>query len=78
MVKNEPVIAGFGVTALYAAVISFLAAFNIWTPTDDQYAALLGLIVPISAIVAYIVRKKTYGPVTVEVAMAEADLDPHA
>jgi hypothetical protein len=51
--QNEPVIAGFGVTALYAAVIGFLTAFEIWAPTDAQYQALIGLIIPIAGIVAY-------------------------
>ena len=77
-IKNEPVIAGFGVTALYAAAITFLSEFGIWTPTEGQYQALLGLVVPISAIVAWAVRRKTYGPVTVTEAMKPSpeDLTP--
>lgn len=67
--KNEPVIAGFSITALYAAVITFLTSFEIWTPTTRQYEALLGLVIPLSGIVAWLVRRKTYGPVTVQQAM---------
>jgi hypothetical protein len=59
-VALQAVIIG-GVTAL----LTFLSAFNIWSPTDEQITAILGLITAMIAFGAYWSRGKVYAEDTV-------------
>ena len=59
---NEPVIAGFSVTAIVAAVIGALVAFGVWTPTAEQVAAVTTLAIIAASIAAAIVVRAKVTP----------------
>ena len=61
-VSNEPVIAGFSVTAIVAAVIGALVAFGVWTPTAEQVAAVTTLAIIAASIAAAIVVRAKVTP----------------
>ena len=67
--KNEPVAVGGSITGLLSAVLAALVAFGVWSPTEAQTAALFGIVAAVTAVVTPLVRRKTYGPVTVAEAM---------
>ena len=59
---NEPVIAGFSVTAILTAVLNLLVAFDVWNPSADQIATLTTLVVIASSIVAAIFVRDAVTP----------------
>ena len=65
-VKNEPVAVGGAVTGLVTAILAALTAFGVWEPTPDQTTAIFGLLTALTVVVSALVRRKTYGPQTVE------------
>ena len=65
-IKNEPVVVGGSITGLVTAVLAALTAFGVWSPTDEQTTAIFGLLTALIAIVTPLVRRKTYGPQTVQ------------
>lgn len=67
--KNEPVAVNATITGLVTAVLAVLTAFDIWTPTEEQTAAIFGLLTALIGVGAVLVRRQTYGPVTVKEAM---------
>lgn len=67
-VKNEPVVVGGLVTGLVTAVLALIIAFGV-DLSQEQQVAILGVVTALIALVAFLVRRKTYGPVTVQNAM---------
>lgn len=66
--KNEPVLVGGAVTGLVTATLALLVAFGVDLDSAQQ-AAILGFVTALIAVVAFLVRRKTWGPVTVAEAM---------
>lgn len=58
MTSNEPVAIGAAIQGLIAAVLAILTAFEVWTPTEAQTAAIFGLWVALTAVIAIVVRAK--------------------
>ena len=56
-IKQYPVAVFGGLQTLLLAVLAVLSAFNVWTPTDVQRAALLGLWAAITALVSTFIHK---------------------
>lgn len=48
---NQPVLTIASVQAVIAAIISALVVFNVWSPTEDQVAAVMGLYAVVAPIV---------------------------
>lgn len=66
--KNEPVVAGGLVTGFVTAALALVIAFGV-NLTQEQQVAILGFVTALIALVAWLVRRKTYGPETVKSAM---------
>ena len=66
--KNEPVLLGGLVTGLVTATLALLIAFGVELDATQQ-AAILGFVTALIGVVAFVVRSKTFGPVTVREAM---------
>lgn len=64
--KREPVVIANLVLAALVAVVGVLSAFDVWTPTGPQLAALSTLYIGIAAVVIYIARGQTYSPASVQ------------
>ncbi len=73
-VKNKPVVVGSVVTGFVTAALALLVAFGV-DLTSSQQVAILGFVTALIALVAFLVRRKTYGPVTVQRAGAPAPCD---
>lgn len=71
--SNEPVIAGFSVTAIVAAVIGLLVELEVWTPTSRQQSAVTTVAVMAASIVAALVVRARVTPTAKD---AEAPLPP--
>lgn len=57
-VRTEPVAVGAAINGGVSAVLAVLAAFQVWTPTPEQVAAVLGLTTALEAVVAMFVRRR--------------------
>ena len=60
--SNEPVIAGYTVTAIVAVVVNLLVVFGVWTPSAEQIAAVTAFVVTASSIVAALVVRSRVTP----------------
>jgi ABC-type enterobactin transport system permease subunit len=72
--KNEPVVLGGLVTGLVTAVLALVIAFGV-DLTQEQQVAILGVVTALIALVAWLVRRKTYGPETEASAMKPSPED---
>lgn len=60
---KQPVLTIASVQAVIAAIISALVLFNVWHPTDDQVAAVLGLYAVLAPIVFGLLARSKVTPV---------------
>jgi uncharacterized membrane protein len=58
LTHTEPVAVAAAVQAALVSVIGLLAAFGVWSPTEEQVGALLTVYVALVAVVAAIVRAR--------------------
>jgi hypothetical protein len=56
---SEPVALGEAVRLLIVAVIVLLQAFDIWNPTTEQNAAVLGLYAAVSLLLSVFARQRS-------------------
>lgn len=65
LIEREPVALGFGsIGALASALIAAATAFDWVSLTNDQAAAIVGVIVAGSALGAGVIRSAVYSPAT--------------
>ncbi|NBX97754.1 MAG: hypothetical protein EBZ69_02115 [Alphaproteobacteria bacterium] len=57
-VTSNPVAFGATINGAASAVLAVLAAFQVWTPTPEQVAAVMGLLTALEAVVAVLVNKR--------------------
>jgi hypothetical protein len=78
MTQKEPVALGALVGVVLNAVLGALAAFGVADLTAEQTAAVFAVANALVFVAgAFLTRRVVYSPYTVEVAMAEAAVDPH-
>jgi len=58
MIANEPVAVAGAVQILIGSVIALLVAFDVWSPTESQTAAIFGLYAAIVAVITVLVRSR--------------------
>jgi hypothetical protein len=58
VIKREPVAFGAAIQGVIAAILALTAAFGVWTPTDDQIAAIMGVWVAVIGVIAAWQRSK--------------------
>lgn len=58
MIRREPVAFGAAIQAVIAAVLALTAAFGVWTPSDDQIAAIMGVWVAVIGAIGMWQRSK--------------------
>lgn len=56
LTHTEPVAVAAAIQAAVVAIIGLLAAFGVWSPTEEQMGALLAVYVAFVGVVAAIVR----------------------
>lgn len=71
--NTEPVRAANAVQSIPLAILTVLVAFHIWSPTDIEWAAILGLYTALSVKVSELARGKVWSPASVAAALAEAN-----
>jgi hypothetical protein len=60
---NEPVVAGYTVTALLTIIVNLLVVFGVWDPSPEQIAAVTTFVVAAASIVAAWVTRSKVTPV---------------
>lgn len=70
---TEPVRLVGAIQSVIAAVLFVLSAFDVWTPTDIQYEAILGLYI---ALTAFVTTPELRRAVTPNVRVPNSDTPP--
>lgn len=58
LTHTEPVAVAAAIQAALVAVVGLLAAFGVWSPTEEQMAAMLGVYVAVVGVFAAVVRAR--------------------
>jgi hypothetical protein len=70
---SEPISVTEAVRLLIIAVLVALPAFDVWSPSPEQYAAVLGLYGAVSVVLSVVARAKSTPTSKVALTVAQAD-----